>query len=329
MESISCDVRVESFEQDENGNNKVLYEAPVEITIPKDFEPRVVYEPTLSMRAEEQVLREDENVRITLTNLGKIVDDSTYEALSGVVRVDNLSGAEIPVYVQGIKINGYYFEVYGSSRGDIPAGHSVYIGFYCSSSDLEEAEITEIEAIDLQIMTSEEENTGTVYGSSGGKWYSVILAEHGTGTVDTGAGIPVYEDDYIRVELTGAEAVWNEYTFTDPSGHYEWRFTFINKTDKGLDITFEDFMVNGEPDTGETGSSYVMVTELGADARTNDRVWHSTEEQTPLPELAFRVMVKSAGGGTLYNYSEEYVTITQDMVQQVTPAQGTEGTEAQ
>ena len=96
--------------------------------------------------------------------------------------------------------------------------------------------------------------------------------------------------------------------------HFTWNFTFSNKTDKELRISFEDFLIDGEPDQGEMFDRYLMLCDLGANSRTKDTIWQSIEEPLPLPEISFRVLIKSAGGGKIYHASEEYVTITQEML---------------
>ena len=309
---IACKITVTSWRMDENFKRVCLCQEVCEASIPEDFSPQLVCEPTLSMHAGEQLLRDDAKARITLLGLGRYPGSGSYDKLQGILKVDNPTDAPIPVYVRGIMLNNCFFSVYGSSQGTIPPGKTIYTGFSCSSSALERAGIRQVSEAALQIMTSENENTGT-FSLAGGSWYPVVLDMKAGEEEITREGETVYEDDRIRILLNSVSERWDpDYSFIRQQ--YEWRFTVVNKTGRDLEVVLTDFTADGEDDENIIGY-YYMYCSVGKKMRAAAALTHYQDEHKPLPEISFRVQVRSLGGGTMYSYSKKRTTITRELAE--------------
>ena len=299
----------------EDGRSEVLYRGDCTAVIPEGYEPSMICEPAMSMRVEEQILREDDTVRLVLKSMGRYIGFSNYYAVEGILMAENLSDGSIPVYLQAIKFNGYTITPLVSNEGMLEPGARVYLPFQCSADSLRQNDITGISSASLQVMTSEQENTGVRFTHSGGAWYPVTLAESAPERGDASEGIPLYEDDYVRIGLLHADS--HSYETSDFTS-IKWKLSLVNKTDRDLEVRFDDYLENGVLHEEEFGYNYSMIASVGRGSRTNAELSRNVKmKNAPFPEVSFRVRVQSPGGGTLYQYSKEHTKITAEMTDSV------------
>ena len=290
----------------QRGRETVLFDDICAAQYPEGYTPQMVCEPAFSALAKEQILLEDDDVRVTLEALGCYAGSDPSWPLQGIVKVENLSNSTIPVYLQNCRLNGYTIKAEGGAGGRLSGGSTLYIAFKCSKRNLSSSRITAISDVALQIMTSESENTATTQSHAGGTWYPVVLSEYGIQEGAPEEGELLYEDEYVRIGLLGQSAEYSKYS---SQTQFQWELSFVNKKDMDLEIRFSDFYIDGVKEDTSLLYAYVMEAVVGAGARTNHRMLHFVDGDQPLPEVSFRVRVQAAGSGALYNYSEKRVTI--------------------
>ncbi|MBR0397130.1 MAG: hypothetical protein IJI10_02570 [Eubacterium sp.] len=316
LESISGMAQVYSWEQDENGNQKLLTEEPFKVSFPEDYAPELICEPAYDMLAEAQVLRDEGGIKISLVGCGGYYGAS--DGISGILCIENDSQETIPYHISAAEVNGRTVELYsdGSGSGSLPAGALRYFDFRIGESELEEAGITSAAEMKLQVLTDTEQNTGVMMRSAGGNWYPVKLTQHGELSDVFAPGEVIYEDDWIQLGYIGTRIDWypeDEYQ-EEAHGYCNWDLAVVNKTDENIELRMEDAVVNGVPADESEAKPYFRSDEIGAHAKRNLSAFLRIQENQ-VPEISFRIQVRKQGGGALLNYAEDVVTITPDEMQ--------------
>ena len=161
-------------------------------------------------------------------------------------------------------------------------------------------------------MTDPEENTGSVT-LKGGSWYPVQLAESGSGEQSFDPGDTVFENEWVTIGLRSVESEWQDVDefYDEAYGRWEWNLSFVNRSGDNLEIRFTDETVNGEtlPEFGTDTYLILEDSEIGAGAKKYTALSFRTTEKMEQPEVAFRVQVRTQGGGKLLDYSDE-ITIS-------------------
>ena len=280
------------------------------IVLPEGYQTEMVFEPIHSMKADRQLLYEDEDKQIELCSMGKSPDDIDLYAITGIVRVWNKTDHSIPAQMAGIRVNGFYIDPYIYGGGTLAAGSERYMMFLCQEEDLELAGIQSINSVELLLLTSEEENTGA-YNDAGGSWYSVALTQTGEIAEDDSEDVLVYEDEYVSVFFRDAWLEWHNVDYTDPYGYYHWILVVNNKSSENLEFTLQDLLLDGIPeDDVEWGDGlWPHNTDIGAGSRAVVHLQMRTSVKGYVPELSFRVQNRTLGGGSLLNYAQEPVVI--------------------
>ena len=280
------------------------------VLLPENYEPAMLFETSFSMKAEEQVLFEDENRRIELRGLGRSPDSTDLYAITGIIHVINKSERPIPVDCPGLRVNGFYMDPYSYGGGSLAGGSERYLLFLCKAEDLELAGIEAISSIELLILTSDEENTGA-YVADGGSWYPAALTQVGEDAAEGSEDILIYEDDIVTVSFREAWLEWHDVSYTDPYGYYHWILTVENKSSENIEFALSDILVGGVSEGELPGSNRVWphTTDMGSGSRTVVHLKQSTDKDSPVPELSFRIQERTFGGGTLLHYSGERAMI--------------------
>lgn len=237
IHELSANVRFEDYP----GHTAAI---PVTISFPEGITPRFSYEAYLDMRADRQVIRQDDDVTIALLGCGRFVNHEDYNSLKGILWIENHGSKTIPVVVSNVSVAGITVESHAGQR-TLKPNESCLIDFYIRQEAIEAAGIRSIDALDLQIMTSEEENTGGHF-LTGGSWYPVVLAQSGVSVEPDETGTVVYEDDLLTLRLVHTELKECQYS----SGSIaEVRYTLLveNRRMEGISLKINEPTVNGKP----------------------------------------------------------------------------------
>lgn len=307
---LSGTAEVFSWETDENGEEKKLDEASFAITFPEDMELEMFCEPAYDMLAEQQILSEDHEVRISLLGCGRYfgMDDG----VSGILCIENQGTRDVPFAISKAEINGLTISasIQGQQTGNIPAGTTRYFMFEIYAGDLEDAHIESISDMKLQILTDRDQNS-SVFHTSGGKWYSFVLAQHGDPDETFEQGEVVYEDDWVRIGYRGGLADWHSGGIFGDYGSCTWTLAVINKSDENIELELTEQQVNGK-EKEELSHVPVLSTQdavVGANAKRIVTIYMAMDEEIPLPEISFLLQVRKQGGGALLNNSKERVIL--------------------
>ncbi len=316
LKSISGVVQVYSWEWDEDGNEKMLMEKPFEVSFPDHFTPELICEPSYDMLAGEQVLSDENGVRITLNGCGGYYGAA--DGISGILCIENHSGKAIPYRISAAEVNGRTVEIYtdGAGSGNLPDGAMRYFDFRVSESTLEEAGITSVAEMQLQILTNAEQDTGVSIRSAGGSWYPLKLVQHGDPSDTFEAGEVIYEDDWVRLGYIDTRIDWypeDEYR-DEAYGYCNWDVGVVNKTDENIELQLADQVVDGVPRDEDDRKPFFKSEEIGPHAKRNTYIFLRIEENQ-VPEISFRIQVRRQGGGSLLNYAEDVVTIAPGEIQ--------------
>ncbi len=287
LESFSC--HVQRFAWNQNYTEKIIYlDTDCEVTIPEGFRPDYVFLDCLGARAGEQVLCDDENMRVTLLGLGNPPWEDAGR-MGFLLQAENLSDTSLPFKISGLSANGAFCSFYGDSTVMLPGTVSyMYSELYYNS--FTEAEITQIQDLALLLLTNDSENTGA-FTVSGGSWYPVeLIGSSGEGEAPEILE-PIFENDWIRVGLVEMDehAPFRE----DGEYSYSWRLVVENISDTDLELNRyreeneslpEFFFSEGKIRAG--GWRYMTLTTY-------------VPNGTPRPALYVRFVAHTLGGGKL------------------------------
>ncbi|MBE7036166.1 MAG: hypothetical protein E7403_02600 [Ruminococcaceae bacterium] len=188
-----------------------------------------LYGPYLGALAEEQVLLENEEVRVTLLQFG---EHENYT--EGYLRIDNLSARPMYPSIVGINVSG--ISLNGKRAVLLYPGHSTYMPFdiYSMDSNYRLKAITDLTLV-IGCSKSNEflSSPDVVYE------LPVTLTEKGTITeeVANASGQLIFDKNDVQIFL-------NAYGI-NASGNSSWNATVFNNSNQAISVDFEPIEVNG------------------------------------------------------------------------------------
>ena len=304
IQSISCDMVVEDYETYEEIDSR-----KVQAEFPASAGTAVSVLPVLGARAREQVLLDNDSVRITLLGCGGILGHfSSNPDLSGVLYFENKTDdKQLPVGIDGVALNGFSVDFSGN-KTTLQPHRGAYIDFYVTTMTLEKQEITSLADISLLLIANEEELTGTV-NYSGGSWYQLELSEKGNADIQEDFGELLLDNGSFRVYNRGQSTKdisdWSD-TYADIA--YFWDLMLVNDSDDNAEFRVTDVRLNGEPDT----ENQIYLTEdVGAHTRRLVQISDYYFSGDSRPVLTFKPQLRTLGGGTIL-YTGDDITIRPD-----------------
>ncbi len=260
------------------------------------------------MRADRQVLRDDEKVTIALLGCGDFFDGM----LTGYVWVQNHGDEEIPTMVSGLSLNGVTVPIYSIAQTLAP-GAGCVMRFSTSERNLDTAGVQSIGSLRLQILSSEEENS-SARGADGGRWYPAALAR--SGRLQTAEdGRLLYDDGLLRLSLQGMEIKYNA-TGTPTAVYYYVKAE--NLRSEGIRLSLQDVYVGDKPYVNAwSGTSHLSVenNRLGPESMGVMIICPTLSAEdmaSGVPELSFRVQVQSQGGDSIFYTIDERIVLTEE-----------------
>ncbi len=278
----------------------------VEIKTP--ITPGVVHASYKKGRADEQVLVDNEQIRITLLGLGNYLSKETVKLMEGLVLFENKSEDILPIGVMGIRINYMDYDVVCKSMSLNP-GESSFINFYVVENNRNS--IQSISNISLLILSKEEEITGTVR-AEGGSWYDVTLSEAVDEKEMIIEGEKIFDENDIQIYYQGQQV--NTYN-SENRGTYIWDFLVINNSEEDIEVHFKNEKTNGK----EAENSLIQMDhEVGTKGKRHIQLWYHYKDGQERPIIQFTLQFRSRGGGSiLYQSEKEYVFKSEDNVSDI------------
>lgn len=300
--SVSCHIEI----QDEN--YEVIEELDANPEMVQNLVPAVIYDPFLDAKADEQVLVDDENVKVTLKGWGKSPESGYVRA---TVYFENKSEDEIPVMISAMSLNGIFLECHDRVNFLKPGENCYSVGSILES-EAEDEGIESITDVAVLLMTDESQNTGMV-NYDGGEWYQLALSEQGDTAAEFETGEILYETDDIEISLVSQDV--SEWSFG--GGHYEWKLAVVNNSDENIEVAVTNLLLDGVSEAEWVGddydrSFYVSNHEVGAHSNRYVFLNVSYEEKIERPELRFQFQIRSMAGGAVIDTGKEEITIAPD-----------------
>ena len=244
LESLQFNVTVDTY----TGERTVIYDQWFSVKLSDDniHTPPVSFfvegygqydTPTRDVLAEKQVICRDGDLTLTLMGLGGNGEEG--DKLVGLFCLEN-SGDEARVLcLQGLSFDGVYF---GLDQGPVtvPAKGTVYEGVFLDEDELDLFMIDSPKEIKLQVKFMEYSTLEGGGGFSEMKWYGVKLSNKGSGVSFTEGAKIIYEGNGVKIAL---------YETVVPQGYYStyyWHCTVVNENENGINISAENFIVNGK-----------------------------------------------------------------------------------
>ena len=305
LRSFRCRVQKTTWTED-TWEELVLFDQVCETAIPEGFQPKFVFFPFLGVYADEQVLCDDGNVRVTLLGMGDPSWSSSSE-LAFLFLVENRSEETRPFEATGMSVNGSSLPLYCSSFTLLPGTACYSYGFtyadYCS-----EAQITAIQDMEFLLLTDEADDTGTM-NRGGGRWYSVKLAgDQSDGARPENRDV-FFENEWVRVGFVD----YREQTYSDGTQHFIWRLFVENLSETDLELSCyqgeEDESLSFEGDDAPRWYISMLDWEVRAGGWRYMDLELSVPEGMERPYPAVRFMGQSFGGGRLLFLEEEPVPV--------------------
>ena len=283
----------------------VLEDTDFEVVFEKPLVHGLDYNKFMDAKADEQVLFEDEKLKLTLMEWGQDPHSNSY--ITAVVCFENNSDETIPVKVSGMRINGCHFS--GSDPVNfLEPGQKCYADYDISRSDVENEGITSIWEVSLLILTDESQNTGIV-NYDGGIWYPIVLAEQGEAAEDFVEGEVIYEDKDVRISYTDQE----KHEWSDGGGYYSWNLSVVNNSDENIRVAMIDVVVDGiAEESWKTDDQAIYLASADVPAHSSRYIEISAsyyEELLPQPEIQFKIQLRTMSGGSVIDTGEETITL--------------------
>lgn len=293
---------------DENYEN--IEDIEINTAFDKPIVPSVFYETFMDAKAGEQILIDDDNVRATLLGWGK---EPGGNYVRGMIFFENKSSEQIPVKISGVSINGIFIENFDHVNFLEP-GQSCYSLCSMFVSDVEDEGIESITDIRMLLLTDESQNTGMV-NYSGGIWYPVLLEEKGTAADTFAAGEVLEAADMIEISMLSQEVV--AYEFQD-GGIYKNKIAIINNSDENIEVVLEDVFIDGIPEDtwlkeNPDNSFFMENDEVGAHSKRYASInVASYKGEILIPEITFKIHIRSMAGGAVIHTGEKVITLSPD-----------------
>ncbi|MBR3437468.1 MAG: hypothetical protein IKG97_06925, partial [Lachnospiraceae bacterium] len=275
-----------------------------------DIDPKDLLEPYRKACARDQILEDNERVRIRLVALGEDPRNLWDPWMTVVLSVENKTDGLMPVTVEGVSIDGVFEPFSGRNHTTLPAGMTHYFGLTFSDRDF--PGLSGIKEIALLILTDTGEASGTdVLSYRGGKWYPVVLEEASSRAYDPDLGKIVFEEAGVKIGFRSFE---QEESFWNPGKkEYQWNLTIVNETDQHIDVALDRFAMNGvqigekEVFTGPT----LYCSDVPSNSVRYAYISMIADSETPEPgSFSFTVTFRSMGA-----YNGEPLHISKTVVE--------------
>ena len=232
--------------------------------------------PILGFHAPEQVLSENENLRITLLGIG---GDRN---LCCGLKIENLSRQAQHLQMEGFVLDGVYIPC-SSSTITVPVGFTYYLTSYLWDSDLTQYHISDIKDVTLCLRFPEDANILSFGGFSALQWIPVQADMRGSGSPFPTGNPVLYNENGIRISLLKYEQRMDS--------HY-WYATVENNTDKDISIDLHNVMIDGQLDENTSYPAFfVHDSAVGAHQKTVCYFSPSSLDPIDLQNVEFSIRI--------------------------------------
>ena len=253
--------------------------------------------PYRDILAPEQVLLENDQMRITLLGLGGNEDS---DSLHGAVCMENLTDETIYLGPNGASFDGIFVSVSGGTF-EIPPHCKVYDNLFIDCEDLDASGITS--AREASLLFQAKQTTKTTGGGGFAQQFilPIVLSEKGSAAHLQEGSRVLFNEDGIRITYLYQEESY--------SGYY-WYITVENTTDRYISLDLANETVNGRVlENGEYAGQAVYDSELGPGQCRIAKLAYLNSD-VPFTEMSFCFQVLDFSGETILYTGQTPITIT-------------------
>jgi len=215
----------------------------------------VYTEEAFGVRAEGQLLAEEDGLRIYLEGIG---GNGITSALKGAIKYENTTDSVKYISADGIVLDGIYVPLVGGVNEVLP-GCIVYDDIVISDMDFELYGITSVSEIQLQFEISLFNTLDGGGGFADVLWYPVRLECRGDAATFEESDDVVFDENGVRIAYMHCD-----YDKTS----VKWYFSVVNESDSGVTVSINDFAINGVPCVSYFDSGFMNNGNLGAGQKT-------------------------------------------------------------
>lgn len=235
----------------------LLYEQPFRITLSEQVmltapDTAAYYSftaPLCDALAEEQLLLDTEDVKVTLLGFGGNGMDSTFR---GAVYIENRTDQPLILEPEGVALNGVYLSA-NFDTVTLPANSKTYQRFTIDSYQLEQNGITSVG--EMQLLLRQSDYSPLFSGNSRSQliWCPAELAQSGTASPFPEGETVLLEQDGIRISLLRSENTDSKCT---------WYLSIVNDSDTAISVDVTDCPSKLYTYSAQTGAHQKCVGEL-------------------------------------------------------------------
>ena len=215
---------------------------PIEVTLPDGMNAGLLTEPYRQARAEEQLLHDDENVRVRLLAMGDMYLSFGGE-LGIVLEITNNASRPVSYELLGAEVNGMYIECLDRAPKLDPGGVRLFYSSI-SRSDLDEQQVFAVNS--FSVLLSETEKTGIRVPADRLVWYPVELSLAAPQEPEPSLGTVLYSRDGLSIGQRGVHE--SEPWFSGDNILYYWDMAIRNDTDEDISVDFVNVQIDGVPE---------------------------------------------------------------------------------
>lgn len=242
--------------------------------IGKYYDSVKVLAPVYDAVAENQLLWETNDLRVSLVHLG---ETNTYYNL--IILAENLSDEDIKIDIDAFGINGFTEKDYNLI--EVPAHTKT-----CKYTSLP-WEFPSIETLSIHMAAWKGKALGVPYDNT---WAQVKLTEHGKATEIA------YGNDII-FDKNGIKVIYDGYESEHPQNKSPvWNLTIINDSDEDICLKFDNYSVSTLEDT-----------HVGAHQHRKIHVYHS--DKLVVESITFKFLVYDFYSSEILTRSDNSITL--------------------
>ena len=259
--------------------------------------------PAFGMLAQEQLLLEKEDVRVTLLGLGGNGMDSQ---LRGAVCIENSGDTPLSMVPEALVLNGVYVTVSGD-YGDIPAHSRAY--FYFSALDFYRQQ-SQISTVQTATLLLEQRGYSPLFTGNTPvtlHWCHVDLRQSAQPSPFREGGQVLFEENGVRVCLAGTESTDIKTT---------WLLTIRNDTGKDIALNLADVLLDGKAVALGDAPVHISHAQLGAGQSCVAQLEYYYRDDAPAQAVSFRFRVMDFAREAILFTGSEQITLQR---KEVTP----------
>lgn len=236
--------------------------------------------PLRQMLAQQQVVTEENGLRITLLDMGG--NGTENSRLQANIKWENLTDEPINASIRGLVLDGVYVPA-ASGGTPIDPGNVIYSTLSVSADDLDHAGLNSIKDAKLVVRYDSGDSFAGLGNFSQLQRYPITLTHQGSGsTFPTGSKV-LFNEKGIKITLLEYES--STYSNT-------WRVAVENNTDQDICLAMTETILNGTalPNDDYAGNT-IYNGALGAHEKTIAEISFIDFDGYVLKSMAFKIRV--------------------------------------